>query len=113
MQMIRAAEAGFAQVEAIEELQHLEGADSLAVGREFPDIVAAVFDAERLDPFRFVLSQVFVAKEAAVFAHEGVEPAGNFAAIEGISATGGDCFQSCGECRIAKCFAVLRRTATW
>ena len=81
--------------------------DALAVGRQLPDIVAAVLDAERLDPFRFVLGQIFVAKEAAVFAHERVERAGDFAAIEGIAATGGDCLERCGEGRIAKCLAVL------
>ena len=49
--MVGAAEAGVAEVEAFEHLQHLQRDDALAVRRQLPDVVAAIVDADRLDPF--------------------------------------------------------------
>ena len=42
VQMVGAAEAGAAQGRTLEKLQHLQCHDALAVGRQLPDIVAAI-----------------------------------------------------------------------
>ena len=50
MQRLRRSEAHRAQVEAFENVQHLQRGDALTVRRQFEDIVAAIIHRDRIDP---------------------------------------------------------------
>ena len=91
MQMVGAAEAGAAEVEALQDLQHLERGDALAVGRQLPHVVAAVVDAERFDPLGAVRGEVFVAEEAADSRMNASIVRAIVAAVEGVAAAAAIC----------------------
>ena len=53
------------QVVGLEEVEHLEHGDPLAVGRELPDVVAAIIRRHRIDPGARVVREVFEREQPA------------------------------------------------
>ena len=99
---IGAAIAHGGDIVAFQDIKDLEGSDPLAVGGQFPDIVAAVVGGDRLHPLGGVGSQVFVREETVHLFHEVVDCAGDLALIESVPTFPGDQFQGVGQVGILK-----------
>ncbi len=102
VRVLRAAEGDLREVVAFEDVQHLEGRDALAVGRQLPHVVAAVVDADGLHPVRVVGGQVLVAEEAAVGLHVGIDLPGDLALVEGVAALLGQELQRLRQAGVAE-----------
>ena len=100
-----------AQVESLEDVQHLQRGDALAVGREFINVVPAIISGNRLDPRRGMVLEIGLAEPAAVGAHEAVNLVRDLAAIKGIATPVGQQLIGMGERRIPEDLALLRRLA--
>ena len=91
----RAAEAHGLEVVALEDVEHLERGDALAVRRQLPHVVAAVVGRDRLDPLGVVRGQVRGGEIAAVGAHVLLDALGDLALVEGVAAALGDGARAC------------------
>ena len=111
VQVVGTAEAGSAEVVPLEDLQHLQRGDALAVGRQLPHVVTAVVERSRVRPTRCGVRRGRRREEPAGVAHVGLDRAGDVAAIEGVATAAGDLLERVGEARVAKRFAVPRRLA--
>ena len=96
---------------AFENVQNLERGDPLAVGRQFPDVVAAIIGRNWLDPVGRVILEVLHAEIAAVRLAEGDDLLGDRAAVIGIAAAVGDHAQAVRQVRVAEDLAHLRGPA--
>ena len=86
VQGVGGAVAHLREVEAFEDVEHLERGDALRVGRQLIDVVAAVIDGDGFDPGGLVVLEVGLAEKTAVGAHEGVDLIGDLALVEGVAA---------------------------
>src|SRR5262249_31817912 len=100
-----------AQVEVVEDAERDQRHDTLAVGRDLVQSVAAIVHLERLHPVRPVRLQIGRAQRAALLLRRRLELFSKFAAIERLSLRGSDLFK--GQCVFLenKFFARARRTS--
>ena len=73
------------EVEIFKHLQHLQHGQPLAVGRQFPDVVAAVADAHGRDPFGLEVGEVAFRKKAAHLFGIGDNSFGQLAAVKSVA----------------------------
>ena len=90
------------KVIGLQDIQHLQRRDTLAVGRQLINVVAPVIDRLRLDPVRGMAGEILVAQRPADAFHIGVDHMGKFALVKYITAPGADLLQCLGEVRIAE-----------
>ena len=69
----------------LEDVEHLEHADALAVGRQLEDVVAVVVGRDRLDPLGLELAQVRQRHHAAERAHLGHDRLRDLALVERVT----------------------------
>ena len=96
------------QIEAFENVQHLQRGDALAVRRQLVDIVAAIVRRDRIDPGGGVLFEIDFAQIAAVGLHEGIDLVRDLAFVEGVAALSRDQPQAFSPGRILENFALGR-----
>ena len=77
-------------VEALEDVQHLERDEPLRVRRHLVHVVAAVVRRDRIDPVRLVLGEVAFVEQAVALLHVGDDRAGDRALVERVAAALGD-----------------------
>lgn len=95
--------------EALQYLQGHQGDQALAAGRDLPDVVAAITDADGVDPLRTKTRQVFSPQIAAGCAGVGVESLCQCAAIKALAFSRCQLFQGARLSRVAKQLPGLRR----
>ena len=100
VQMLGAIVPERSQVMLLENVQHLKGGDSLTVRRQFPDVVAAIIGADRLDPVAFMLGKVLEREIAPVLLAEGHDFPRNLSFIERPWPLLGDDSQRSREARV-------------
>ena len=100
-----------ADIVRLDQVEHLQGGDALAVGRQFPDVVAAVVGRDRLDPFGRVIGQVLERHVAAVRLGIVDDLPGDLAAVERRRAVLGDRAIARRQVGIAEDLAFGRRMA--
>ena len=111
MDVFRTAETHGRDVETFEDVQHLQGGDALAIGRQFKDFVAPVVGGDRLDPFRAMAGQVLVAEETTVLLHIAGNRPGHLALVEDVPASPRDLLIGIRQGRIAEHVALAGGTA--
>ncbi len=99
------------EVVGLEDVEHLQYGDALAVGGQFEDIVATVGDGERLDPVALVGGEVLLAQIAADPPHVGVDHPGDLTPVERIAAALGDPLVGPRQVRVAEDLAFFGRFA--
>ena len=85
------------EVEALGDLQHLQHDEAGGVGRGLGDLVAAIGDADRGAALGLHGGEVGLGDQGAALGEAGGQALGEFAAIEGLGAVGGDFLQGAGE----------------
>ena len=90
MQMLGGVGLHGADVKVLQQIEDLQSGDSLAVGRDLPDVVATIARADRLDPVGGMLPKVTNRKPTAVGLGELDNLLGNLALVEGLGAVPGD-----------------------
>ncbi len=113
MQRVRAHIAHAGEIIVFQDLKHLQGGDALALGRQFPDVIAAIIDADRLDPFRAVIGEILIADPAADALHIGVDGARDLTFVKRVAPALGDLLQGVRQIGIAENLALKRRVAVF
>ena len=99
------------QIEAFENVQHLQRGDALRVRRELEHVVAAIGRGDRIEPVRRVSAEVrFGQQPVAAFHVLGDRPRDR-TAVERVAATLRDRLQRCRQPRIREDLAGRRRPA--
>ena len=98
-------------VEALEDVQHLEGDDALRAGRHLVHVDAAVAGADGLDPVGGVVGQILRGEEAVARLHVGGDGLRDRAGVERVLAVARDEFQAAGQARVGEDLAHHRRRA--
>ncbi len=106
--MLGRAEADLGKIVAFQDIEHLQRRDALAVGRQFPHVIATVIGADRLDPFALVAGQILIAQKAAIGLEVGTNGARDLALIERVAPAIGDLLQGIGQVRVLPQFALAR-----
>src|SRR5216684_6030687 len=97
---VRGARPEAAQVERLEQVEHLQRGDSLARWRQLPDAHAAVIGADRVDPRGGRVGQVVRREQSAGRLREGDELAGDLPPIESVAAAARQLAVGSGEIRV-------------
>ncbi len=74
-------------IEAFDNVQRLQGGDTLPIGRTLPAGDAPVVGGDRLIPVGAVARQVFVGQPSALFLDEGRHLLSNFPLVKGLGAS--------------------------
>src|SRR6059058_4628291 len=93
------------QVIWLEDLEHLEHGDALAVGRELPYAIALERCGDRLDPFGPVVLEVVEREVTAQRAHALRDAAAQLAAVQRADPLIGDESQGARQVGVAEPFA--------
>ena len=104
-------EAHAAQVEVLEDVEHLQGGEALGVGGHGVDVDAAIVGDEGLDPLGVLVAEVVGGEPAADALEVGVDGLGDGAVVEGVAAAFGDEAIGAGEVGIAADVAFAGRFA--
>ncbi len=93
MEYVRRAPGPAAQVDILQDREHLQGGEPLAVGWELEQLVAAVADTARRHPLPAMFGQVAVFKAPRHGLEVACHGPGQRAAVEGVAPLQGDGFQ--------------------
>ena len=96
------------KVIAFKNIQRHKYGNTMTVRRQLPDVVAAIVNAQRFNPFRFVGFKVALAQEAVMFLHKSINLICQLTFIEGIAIGFGNQAQAFGHIRILEYFARLQ-----
>ena len=77
-------------VVVLQHVEHLQGRDTLPVGRQFPDVVAAVVCRDGIDPVTVVVNEVLGREIATVGRAEVDDPFGDLPGVKGVATVLGD-----------------------
>ncbi len=92
MQMFDRIGLQFADIKVLQNIQHLQRGDSLAVRWNFPNVIAAIVGADRFDPVRRVIGQVFHRHVAVQLFRFGDDCFGDIAFVKRGRTIFADCF---------------------
>ena len=92
-------EAHRAQVEMLQDIQHLQRRESLGIGAHGIDIHPPIRSQQRFDPFGTLLAQVLAAQPSTDALEIGVDGLGNGTVVKHIPPSRGD--RAVGACEIA------------
>ena len=102
-------EAHRAQIEILQDVEHLKGRQPLRIGPHRIDIDAAVGADQRVDPFAPVRLEVLERQPAADALEVSVDGAGDVAFVERVAAAFADRAVGASEIRIAEQISLARR----
>ena len=111
VQVVRRVVSPRFEIQSLQDVEHDQGRQSLAIGRQLVDVIPFVIDADGLHPFGFVLGQISGGKDAALRAHGAHDLPGNFPFIEGLLSGGGDLAQRAAQVFVGHDLSVRRRPA--
>ncbi|MEZ6073819.1 MAG: hypothetical protein R3C10_26955 [Pirellulales bacterium] len=109
MQVLGRVVSEATQIVGFEQIEHLQGRDALAIGRQFPDVVATKVRRDRLDPGVLVFGEVAEGEVAADLLAVLDDVASDRPFVKGLGSAGGDCSIRRGEVGIAEDLADLWR----
>src|SRR6187549_3698617 len=89
-----------AEIKILEDIQHLQHSNSLAVGREFPNFKPPVGSRLWFYPFGVVFSKIFVGQKTSHFFHEVFYCFCNISFVERISSSLSNFFKRHSQLRI-------------
>jgi hypothetical protein len=96
------------QIEAFEDVQHLEGDKALRAGRHLDDLAAAIRRAQGLDPVGRVLGEVSQSEQAAARRDVGDDGFGDRTVVEGVSSLVLNELEAASQPRVPENLAVAR-----
>ena len=96
------------KVIALENIQRHKYSNTMTVRRQLPDIVAAIVNAQRFNPFRFVGFKVALSQEAVMFLHKSINLICQLTFIESITIGFGNQAQAFSHIGILEYFARLQ-----
>ena len=99
------------EVVRLQEVEDLQDRDPLAVGRQFPDVVAPIIRRDGLDPGAGVVLEVLAVKQAADRLRVVDDRVGHLALVEGVAAVADDRPERPGQPGVAEDLADLRGLA--
>ena len=95
--IVCAAKAHRFDIVLLNDIQDLQCRNALPVGRQLPDIPAAIVAADRFDPFAGMLGEVFLGQVAADAFHEGRHRVGHLTLVEDVAPFGADLLERVGK----------------
>ncbi len=90
MQIIGIVTSHRAEIIALEQIEHLQDGDPLAVGRKLPHVVAAVVGRDGLDPFGRMVGEILQVEKPVALPAGGDDLFGDRAAIKSVATPLGD-----------------------
>jgi hypothetical protein len=95
-----------AQIEALEDVEHLDHRDAAARRRRHADdLMAAVCATDRRAFLRLIAGQILFRDDAAAAFHLGRDEAGRLARVEAVATVTHDAAECSGEVGLTQCFA--------
>ena len=98
---LRRLETHAAEIEVLEDVEHLQSGEALGVGVHTADVDAAVVGDEGIEPLGLHVAEVFFGEPAADAFEVGIDSVGDGAFVEGVASAFGDQLIGTGEVGIA------------
>jgi hypothetical protein len=100
-----------AEIEVLEDVQHLQGRETLTVGRQLPHRGPTIGGRDGLDPLTAVIGEIVHREEATVLLGERDDPARDLALVARAPAAFGDEPQRPRQRRVGEDLALAGRPA--
>ena len=111
MDVLGAAKAHRPNIESLQDVEYLQGCDTLAARWQLVNVPAPVIRRHGRNPFGAVVREVLVAQQSALLRHESVDGFCDLAFIEHIAATFGDHLVGLRQPGVFEYLALFRRIA--